>query len=97
MKRPRIGTLLLAGLGVAYTTLAVSDAGVMFWLSDTTERPQHGNHQAGPGVITTFRCHYFTGTGTFSFESSIGFGDEPCGLLKRQSSAKWKFRRTRFA
>lgn len=92
MKRLRKRWLVLAVVAGLYGALALSDHGVVYWFTDTTPASDEVH-----GVIPTFRCHYFTGTGTFSFETSMGFGAEACPPLKRQTSDSWRFARSRFA
>ena len=91
MKRLRKRWLVLAAAAGLYGALALSGHGVLYWLTNTT-----APHQPGEIYVPTFRCHYFTGTGTFSFEASTGFGAEACSPLKRPSSDKRKFRRVSF-
>lgn len=97
MKRLKKRWLLLGTLVGLYGALALSDHGVLYWLNDTTPAHRPGTSDEIHGVIPTFRCHYFTGTGTFSFESSMAFGAETCSPLKRQTSDSWRFARSRFA
>jgi hypothetical protein len=96
MKRPRKRTLLLGAVIALYGALVVSDHGVLFWLTESTRWPRPGAEEEH-GVLRTFRCHYFTGTGTFSLESSMGFGAESCEPVKRQDPTLDGFARSRFA
>lgn len=96
MKRPRKRTLLLGAVIALYGALVISDHGVLFWLPESTRWPPPGTEEEH-GVLRTFRCHYFTGTGTFSLETSRGFGAESCGLVKRQDPALEGFARSSFA
>ncbi len=72
---------IFAGLfALLYGSLVVSGNGVLFWIQDTTLPP--GSN--GPyGVISTFRCYYFTGMRTFRLDTSMGFGAETCFVLRR--------------
>lgn len=81
IRKPRRLRWLLAGLiAFLYTSLIVSGHGVVFWIHNTTPPPG----ESGPhGSIPTFRCHYFTGTRTFRLDTSMGFGAEPCHMLRR--------------
>ncbi len=92
MKRLRKRWLVLVAVIGLYGALALSNHGVLYWLTFTTPP-----HRPGTIYVPTFRCHYLTGTGTFSFETSTGFGAEACSPLKRQSRDKRKFARSRFA
>ena len=98
MKRLRKRWLVLAAVIGLCGTLALSDHGVVYWLTDTTPPHRPGTSDEIHGVIPTFRCHYFTGTGTFSFESwPEAFGEEACLPLKRLDASREKFRQSRFA
>ena len=93
MKRLRKRWLVLAAAIGLYGTLVLSDHGVLYWLTDTTQP-----HRPGTIYVPTFRCHYFTGTGIFSFEASWGgFGAESCSPLKRPSTSSLGFAKSRFA
>ena len=96
MNQPRKRTILLGALIALYVALVVSDHGVLFWLTNTTRTPLPETSEEKHGVIRTVRCHYFTGTGTFSFETSTGFGAEICGLAKRQDPTRLDFSRSSF-
>ncbi|KQW86508.1 hypothetical protein [Brevundimonas sp. Root1279] len=87
LKRFRKRYLVLAAVIGLYGALVLSSHGVLFWLTDTSRPPLPKTSEESHGVIPTFRCHYFTGTGTFSVETSMGFGAEVCSVLKHKSRA----------
>ena len=94
MKWLKIPLALLAVLIVLFGAILLSGRGVLFAVTDATEPSNPAN--AEHGRIRAWRRHYVTATGTFSFESSMAFGAEPCGVLKRPSASSWKFRRVSF-
>jgi hypothetical protein len=94
MKWLRFATALLGVLIVLFGAILLSGQGVLFAMIDAMEPVTPDN--AGHGRIPAWRCHYVTAKGTFSFESSMAFGAEPCDLLKRPDASSWKFRRASF-
>jgi hypothetical protein len=63
-----------------YISLIASGHGVLFWIQDTTPSPDENEPHI---TVTTFRCHYFTGTQTFRLDTNMGFGAETCFVLRR--------------
>lgn len=87
--------VLLTALIVLGGAVLVSGFGILFGVTDTTEPPPVG---AEHGSIPTWRCHYFTAKGTFSFESTMeASGDDVCYPVKRPTPSSWKFRRASFS
>ena len=83
--------VLVAAIGLC-GALVVSGHGVLYRVTDTTPRSDEVH-----GVVPTWRCHYVTAAGTFSFESTQeSHGDDVCYPLKRPTSSSWKFRRASF-
>jgi hypothetical protein len=83
MKRGLKRWLVLAVAVAGYAGLTLSNHGVLYWLTDTTLPPAPKTTEENHGVLRTVRCHYFTGRGFFRIDTSMGFGAETCGVLKR--------------
>ena len=65
-----------------WATLVVSRHGLLYWVSNTTDpEPPSDAPGAAYGVIPTFRCHYFTGSGTVTTDTSMAFGADPCHVI----------------
>ena len=83
MNRPRkLWLVLLVAFAALWAGLVVSRHAALYWVSNTTntEAPTDGP-EAAYGAIPTFRCHYFTGWGTFTTETSMAFGADPSHLI----------------
>lgn len=94
MKWLRFLGVLLAVLIALCGALMISGFGILFSVTDTTVPPPAG---AEHGSIRTWRCHYVTAKGTFSFESMMeAYGDDVCYPVKRPTPSSWKFRRASF-
>lgn len=92
MKRLRKRWIVLFGAISLCGAIFLSGHGVLYQVTDTT--PDSDDIH---GRIPTWRCHYVTGTGTFSFESTMeAYGDSVCYPLKRPTPSSWKFRRASF-
>lgn len=92
MKWLKILGSLLGALIVLCGAFLVSGHGILFAVTDATEpaTPAHGR-------LPAWRCHYFTGTGTFSFESNMeAWGDDVCHPVKRPRPSNWKLQRVSF-
>ena len=92
MKRLRKRWIVLIGVLGLVGALVLSGHGVLYRVTDTSPSSDDVH-----GVIPTWRCHYVTGTGTFSFESTMeAYGDSVCYPLKRPTPSSWKFQRSSF-
>ena len=92
MKWLRVLGALLTVLVASSGALLISGFGILSAVTDTTEPPPAG---ADHGSIRTWRCHYFTAKGTFSFESTME-SEHVCYPVKRPAPSSWNFRRASF-
>ena len=92
MRRLRKRWIVLVAAVSLFGALVLSGRGVLYRVTDTSPSSDEIH-----GVIPTWRCHYVTGAGTFSFESTQeAYGDDVCYPLKRPTPSSWKFRRASF-
>ena len=97
MRRLRKRWIILVAATSLCGALVLSGHGVLYRVTDTTPSDTTPSSDEVHGVIPTWRCHYVTGTGTFSFESTMeAYGDDVCYPLKRATPSSWKFRRASF-